>query len=105
MLTLPEQVNLSQAMWDPFYGMVEVEMDFKRFSSLQPRFQGEKIGYGITIPSNAPQPEAAEAFIQFLLSETGRRIMEENYHPVFEQPQAAGYESMPPALRQITIQE
>ena len=105
MVTLPDQVNLSQAMWDPFYGMVEVELDFKRFSSLQPHFQGERIGYGITIPSNAPQPEAAEAFIQFLLSETGRRIMEKNYHPVFEQPQASGYESMPPGLRQRTIQE
>ncbi len=105
MLELPDQVNLSQAHLDPFYDMVEVELDFKRFSSLQPNFQGEHIAYGITIPGNAPQPETAEAFIQFLLSETGRKIMAENYHPVLEHPQAAGYESMPPGLKQITIQE
>jgi len=105
MLALTDQVNLSQEQWDPFYGMVDVGLDFKRFSSLQPHFQGEHIAYGITIPGNAPQPKTAESFIQFLLGETGRRIMAENYHPVFKQPQATGYESMPPGLKQITIQE
>jgi molybdate/tungstate transport system substrate-binding protein len=104
-LPLPDQVNLSQQDWDDFYKQVEVALDFKRFSSLQPRFVGERIGYGITIPSNAPQPEAAQDFIAFLLGDEGRAVMEKNYHPMFKQPEVNDYQALPASLQKYVIQE
>jgi len=38
-------------------------MDFRRFASVEPVFNGEQIGYGITIPTNAPHPDQAAQFI------------------------------------------
>jgi len=33
---------------------VEVDLNFQRFATVKPQFVGERIAYGITIPSNAP---------------------------------------------------
>ncbi|PKO11893.1 MAG: tungstate ABC transporter substrate-binding protein WtpA [Chloroflexi bacterium HGW-Chloroflexi-10] len=98
MLALANTVNLGISEMDSFYRQVEVELDFKRFASIQPQFFGERIGYGITIPNNAPHPEAAEKFIAFLLSEPGRAVMEKNYHPMFTQPLSEGFENLPQSL-------
>ncbi len=102
-MTLPDQVNLSQEKWNDFYNRVQVDLDFKRFSSLKPVFWGERIAYGITIPTNAPHPENAEVFIEFLLSEAGREIMENNYHPMFSQPVSTNYDNLPSSLRKYVI--
>ena len=34
--------------------------------------------YGLTIPRSAPHPELAQEFARFVLSDVGRRIIEEN---------------------------
>ena len=86
MLELPDQVNLSQAHWIHFMVWLRSGWILNGFPACSQLFQGEHISYGITIPSNAPQPDTAEAFIQFLLSETGRKIMAENLHPIIEPP-------------------
>jgi molybdate/tungstate transport system substrate-binding protein len=75
LLELPEAVNLGSEALAETYRQVEVKLDFQRFAKIKPVFRGEPIGYGITIPSNAPEPELAERYIQFLLSEAGRGIM------------------------------
>jgi molybdate/tungstate transport system substrate-binding protein len=51
---------------------------------VKPVFQGERIGYGITIPGNAPHPKDAELFIAFLLSPEGRAIMQQASQPMFD---------------------
>jgi molybdate/tungstate transport system substrate-binding protein len=40
-------------------------------------FRGEPIVYALTIPRNAPHPEVAEAFIRFVYSTEGQRILAE----------------------------
>jgi molybdate/tungstate transport system substrate-binding protein len=102
MMRLPDEENLGSAEHAADYGRVQVNLDFRRFATVKPKFRGEQIGYGITIPVGAPHPEEASQFIAFLLSPQGRAIMEANYHAMFEAPQAVGYELMPAALQAVS---
>ena len=81
---LPDEVNLGFEGQNENYQRVEVAMDFHRFASVKPVFRGEQIGYGVTIPSSAPQPELAAEYLAFLLGPEGRQIMDANYHPLFD---------------------
>ncbi|HAE59946.1 MAG TPA: hypothetical protein DCG54_10695, partial [Anaerolineae bacterium] len=78
-------------------------LDFRRFASVKPEFRGERIGYGITIPSSAPHPNEAALFIAFLLSPEGRAIMDENHHPLFETALADGFANLPENLQALTV--
>jgi molybdate/tungstate transport system substrate-binding protein len=99
MLSLPDEENLGSADHEADYARVQVVLNFQRFASVQPVFRGERIAYGITIPTNAPHPAEASQFIAFLVGPEGRAVMEANYHPVFETPLAEGYAQMPEELR------
>jgi molybdate/tungstate transport system substrate-binding protein len=99
MMELPAQVNLSVEALRDVYAQAEVELEFQRFASVAPRFVGEPIAYGITIPSNAPHPQQAEAFVAFLLGPEGRAVMEANHHPLLADPQALGWEAMPESIQ------
>ncbi len=101
MLRLPAEVNLGEPAHEADYGRVQVNLDFQRFATVKPKFRGERIGYGVTIPTNAPHPAEAAQFIAFLLSPEGRAIMEANHHPMFETPLAVGYERVPAALQAL----
>lgn len=102
MLRLPDEENLGSTEHAADYGRVQVDLDFQRFATVKPKFRGERIGYGITIPANAPHPAEASLFIAFLLGPRGRAIMEANYHPLFETPLADGHERMPAALQALS---
>jgi molybdate/tungstate transport system substrate-binding protein len=101
LVALPPELNLGDPAQNPFYGQVSVKMDFKRFASVNPEFRGEQIGYGITIPSNAPHPKEAEKFIAFLFSPEGRKIMQDQYHPLYDPPLADGYDNLPAGLKSM----
>ncbi len=101
MLELPREIDLSDEAYRDRYSQAEVELDFQRFASVEPRFIGEPIAYGITIPSSAPHPEAAAEFIAFLLGPEGRAVMQANQHPVLDNPQALGWEAMPEAIQTL----
>jgi len=95
MLSLPDALNLGAENTD--YSKVVIDLDFHRFASVKPEFRGERIGYGITIPANAPHPGAAAQFVQFLLGPEGRAIMTRDYHPMFDPALCSG--TVPVALR------
>lgn len=101
LLRLPDEVNLGEAAFENLYNGVQVNLDFQRFASIQPEFRGERIGYGITIPSSAPHPKEAALFIAFLLSPEGRAIMEANYHPMFDTALGNGYANLPAELQAL----
>lgn len=81
-ILLPSELDLSDPLYQEWYHRVRVSMDYQRFSSLKPEFDGEVITYGLAVPSNAPNPEGAIEFIQFFLGPEGRDIMESNFHPI-----------------------
>jgi molybdate/tungstate transport system substrate-binding protein len=66
---------------------------------VKPVFRGERIGYGITIPVNAPHPQEAALFIEFLLSPAGRLVMQADSHPMFNPAIADGYQKIPAGLK------
>ncbi len=103
LLRLPDEVNLGEEAFEDLYNRVQVNLDFQRFASVKPEFRGERIGYGITIPSSAPHPDEAALFIAFLLSPEGRAIMEANHHPMFEAPLGDGYDNIPPELQSLSV--
>lgn len=105
MLELSPEVNMGAEDLRDFYKNVEVRMDFQRFSTVEPRFIAEPIEYAITIPESSPNPEAAELFIKFLLSEEGNSIMAKNHHSLLETFSANGYDNVPSALQELTIPE
>jgi molybdate/tungstate transport system substrate-binding protein len=99
MLTLPDEVNLGAVDLDPLYHTVQVNLDFQRFATVAPEFRGERIGYGITIPSNAPHYAQAVEFVAFLLSDEGRAVMEADHHPLFDRAIADNFALLPEALQ------
>jgi molybdate/tungstate transport system substrate-binding protein len=100
-VALPDEINLGTAEHSEDYAHVQVKLDFQRFASVKPVFRGEPIGYGITIPSNAPHPQAAEQYIAFLLSPAGQAVMEKNYQPVQDPPVCDNPAQMPAGLQSL----
>lgn len=101
MVALPDEVNLGAESLAQLYQQVVVTVHFQRFASVKPEFQGEPIGYGLTVPLTAANPELGYRFISFLLGPEGRRIMEANYQPVLDPLQCDSPEKMPEMLGEL----
>jgi molybdate/tungstate transport system substrate-binding protein len=73
---LPPQVDLSDPHLASWYGQVSVRVPgVDRSMADSVEFRGEPIVYALTIPTAAPHPATALAFVRFLLSEEGRAIL------------------------------
>jgi molybdate/tungstate transport system substrate-binding protein len=103
LLGLPDVLNLGEEADQQIYNTVQVNEDFQRFASVKPVVHGERIGYGITIPENAPHPAEAALFVAFLLGSQGRAIMEADYHPLFDPALCNGYAYTPPVLQSLCV--
>jgi molybdate/tungstate transport system substrate-binding protein len=103
LVKLPDAVNLGSLQYAKQYGQVQVQLDYKRFASVKPEFNGEVIGYGLTIPSNAPHPKQAEEFIAFVLGPKGRAIMEADQHPLITPPQTDNLNALPASLQALCV--
>jgi molybdate/tungstate transport system substrate-binding protein len=101
---LPDAVNLGSEQYAKQYNQVQVRLDFKRFASVKPEFNGETIAYGLTIPSNAVHAKQAEEFINFMLGVKGQAIMQANYHPLITPPQADHLDLIPAGLKALCVQ-
>jgi molybdate/tungstate transport system substrate-binding protein len=99
LVDLPDQVNLGVSSENDFYQSVRVEMDYQRFSTVQPVFNGEQIRYGITIPASAPNPKLAAEFIAFVLGPKGQEIMANNYQPLLDPLIVDGAVHLPELLK------
>ena len=103
MVALPDSLNLAAEALRDQYRRVQVRLDFRRFASVQPVFDGDLIRYAVTIPTNAPNPEEAERFVAFLLGPEGRAIMAANYQEMLTQPEADHHDALPDALAPLTV--
>jgi len=103
LVALPPELNLGDAAFGAQYAGVRVELDFRRFASVRPEFGGEQIGYGITIPANAPHPAQAAKFIAFLLGPEGRAVFTADHHPLFDPPAAVGHALLPRELQPLCV--
>jgi molybdate/tungstate transport system substrate-binding protein len=97
-VALPPQVNLSDLAMAASYAEVTVDA-----GSLGKK-QAKPIIYGLTIPSNAPDPALAEKFIGFVLGPQGQAIMRSNGFVVINPALASSQGKVPAALQSLTTQ-
>jgi len=97
-IALPPQVNLSDQAMAASYAKVTINA-----GSLGNK-QAKPIIYGLTIPSNAPDPALAEKFIGFVLGPQGQAIMRSNGFVVINPALASSQGKVPAALQPLTTQ-
>ncbi|MBI9038075.1 MAG: tungstate ABC transporter substrate-binding protein WtpA [Bacteroidales bacterium] len=102
-IILPDSINLRTKKLKDFYSSVTVKINGKKpgvFITLK----GEPMVYGITILKNAPNKNAAFAFVDFLLSEKGMKIMKENGQPSLIPSKSSTYKNIPLGLKKYAEQ-
>ncbi len=82
-ITLNDHINLGNYKYDAFYKQAKVEVTGKKPGTFTTK-TGKSCTYGITMIKNAPNPEAAEAFLAFLLSpDSGLKTLKDMGQPPF----------------------
>lgn len=100
-ISLPDSVNLGNPDLKEFYSKASVQIDGKKPGETL-EMKGEPMVYGVTKLKNAPNPKAAEAFLQFLLlDQKGLKMMEENGQPPLVPASTSTYPNIPKALRKF----
>ncbi len=72
-LPLPEEANLGDTAHEEDYARVRLQQFSDRPEAVT--VTGSAIVYGMTIPANARNPALAQAFVDFVVSREGRRIL------------------------------
>ncbi len=98
-LELPASLNLADPGQATSYARARVVV-----SGAKPGTTIEKNGmamaYGVTVPRNAPEPELALAFVEFLVTkEAGLAILEQHGQPALVPSPTSTYANLPPRLR------
>lgn len=93
-IILPDSINLKSPKLKNYYSSVEVKINGKKPGEFITQ-KGEPMVYGITILKNAPNKKAAYVFVDFLLSEKGKKIMEENGQPSLIPSESNTYKNIP----------
>lgn len=82
-VTLPDEINLSNYQLDDYYKQAVVKVTGKKPGTTM-EMKGKSITYGITLIKDAPNREAAVAFLQYVLSpEGGLKVLKEQGQPPF----------------------
>ena len=97
-IILPDSINLKLPKLKDYYSSVEVKITGKKPSEFLTQ-KGEPMVYGITILKNALNKKVAFAFVDFLLSEKGMKIMEENGQPSLIPSESNTYKNIPLELK------
>ena len=86
-LALPPEIDLSDPARADDYAAAVVDIPKPGGGTLT--LHGEPILYGVTIPTEAPHPAAARAFLDYLLSDAGQRALREAGFLVIAHPRPA----------------
>ncbi|MBW1798989.1 MAG: tungstate ABC transporter substrate-binding protein WtpA [Deltaproteobacteria bacterium] len=98
---LPEEINLKSAAHEAFYKQAVIKVTGKRPGEFIKK-TGKPMVYGITVPKNALNKEAAIAFVAFVVGPEGQAIMRRNGQPPVFPPKATGkVDLMPVQLKKL----
>jgi molybdate/tungstate transport system substrate-binding protein len=90
-LQLPREIDLSDPQLAPWYAQASVRLPAGgRAPEDSIEFRGEPIVYALTIPTRAPHPRTAEAFVRFVLSPEGQAIIKRDGFTLLDQPLLGG---------------
>ena len=102
-VTLPPEIDLSDPGRAQAYSVARIRLPGPRLGSADSvEFRGEPILYAVTIPTAAPHPELARAFVQFVLSEAGQAILRQAGFTVLGRPLLTGDA---PAIPGLSLRE
>jgi molybdate/tungstate transport system substrate-binding protein len=98
-VTLPREIDLSDPALADWYAQASVRLPgASRAGRDSVEFRGEPIVYALTIPTAAPHPGTARAFVRFLFSPEGQGIIKANGFSLLEKPLLAGPGKPPPGV-------
>jgi molybdate/tungstate transport system substrate-binding protein len=95
---LPSEINLGSPQYKTVYERVNIIYEQQRFATVNLDRKGETIYYGLTIPRNAPNPDLAVKFIQFILYGTGKNDFTASWHPLFSPSFTDNMQALPSGL-------
>ena len=101
-LSLPDEIDLSDFALADYYAQAEVEVTGKEPGTTTTLI-GAPIAYGVTIPKNAPHPELAISFLQFLLGPEGQAIMADCGQPPIAPAIASDADRLPVELKEFVL--
>jgi len=81
---LPDEINLGNPALEAQYTKARVEVKDRKGTTLVRT--GAPIVFGLTILEDARAPEVASKFVQFVLSEKGRKILRKHSQPLVVPP-------------------
>jgi molybdate/tungstate transport system substrate-binding protein len=103
-VVLPDEINLGNYQHDDFYSQAVVKVTGKQPGTFM-ELKGGSCTYGLTMIKNAPNREAAVAFLEYMLSpEGGLKILKDMGQPPFipcRVPDEAMKEKLPEALKPL----
>jgi molybdate/tungstate transport system substrate-binding protein len=97
---LPDSINLKSHNLSGWYANASVEINGKKPGEKIIQ-TGEPMIYGLTIPDDAPNPDIALVFTEFLLSADGMAIMGKNGQPSLVPSAAKNFGLIPDKLKQF----
>ncbi|MFW6304508.1 MAG: tungstate ABC transporter substrate-binding protein WtpA [Candidatus Saliniplasma sp.] len=98
MVSLPEKIDLGSPEHEEFYRTVSLTR------STGENVFGEPIVYGITIPETVRNRKGARLFIEFLLSEEGKEVMEDMGQEPIDPALTDNLDRMPEELRDLVTE-
>ena len=102
-LVLPDEINMKKPVLADYYGRVSVDISGKQPGTKVMK-KGAPMVYGVTIPKNAPNPELAVTFIEFLLDrEKGMALMESCGQPSVVPSPTLTFEMLPARLKKYGL--
>ena len=99
-IILPEEINLKSPEWASFYQAASLKITGEKPGEWV-EMKGAPMLYGLTMPKNAPNPEAGILFISFVLGKEGQEIMKRNGQPEIIPPLVDNKEKLPEALKKF----
>ena len=100
MVLLPDATNLKSAELADLYATATIRVTGKKPGQFITK-KGTPMVYSVTIPGNAGNRKAAEAYVALLLSPEGRAVMERNGQPSLRPAKTDGYEHLPASLKPL----
>ncbi len=101
-VVLPDEINLGNYQYDDYYSQAVVKVTGKEPGTYMD-IKGGSCTYGVTLIKDAPNMEAAVAFLEYMLSpDGGLKILEDMGQPPFipcRVPDAAMKEKLPEELK------
>ncbi|MBE0516853.1 MAG: tungstate ABC transporter substrate-binding protein WtpA [Methanophagales archaeon] len=94
---LPDEIDLSKVEYADIYKKVKVQTADGNTKT------GKPIVYGITVPTNAENPELGLEFVRFVIGESGQKIFADKGQPPIVPPVGSG--NVPEELKSLVLLE